>query len=74
MRLLLSIVVAWVLVGLLAMGGCAVVERLTDDAAERAGKAIAEYCKLPAETREQFRGKVAEHAAPHSARIDCAAP
>lgn len=54
------------------VAGRLVVAKLTDGAADQAGKSIAEYCKLPAEARAEFRAKVAARAAPHSARIDCA--
>ena len=63
-----------VLAVLATAASCAQLLALTDSAADRAGKAIAEYCKLPVEARELFRAQVAAHAAPHSARIDCAAP
>jgi hypothetical protein len=66
LRLLLA------LVALATVASCAQIMALTDSAADKAGKAIAEYCKLPAETRAQFRVKVAERAAPHSATINCA--
>ena len=61
-----------VLAVLATVASCAQLLALTDSAAERAGKGIAEYCKLPAESRLQFRELVAKHAAPHAARIDCA--
>jgi hypothetical protein len=63
-----------VLAVLATVASCAQLLALTDSAAERAGRAIAEYCKLPAESRAQFRAMVAERAAPHSAQINCAAP
>lgn len=66
MRALLVVVLA------ASLGACAQLAALTDGAADRAGKAIAEYCQLPEETRIEFRAKVARHAAPHAARITCA--
>ena len=68
LRLLLALVV------LASVASCAQIAALLDSSAEQAGKAIAEYCKLPAESRSLFRAKVAERAAPHSATINCAAP
>jgi uncharacterized protein YceK len=55
-----------------AFAGCATIAKLTDSAAERAGKAIAEYCKLPADQRLQFGALLVKHAAPNSAQINCA--
>jgi len=61
-----------VLAPLPSLASCAQFAALLDSSAEQAGKAIAEYCKLPAESRALFRVKVAERAAPHSAQINCA--
>ena len=70
---LFAAVIAWGVLALAGIGGCAMLEKFTDDAAVQAGKAIKEYCKLPADTRDKFRAKVAERAAPNTATINCVA-
>lgn len=55
-----------------ALTACAALTETSERAARNAGRAIAEYCKLPQESRLQFRGMVNEAAAPHAAAINCA--
>lgn len=61
-----------VLILAVALSSCALLQETGEKAAKNAADAIREYCKLPRETREQFRGMVNENAKPHSAAIACA--
>lgn len=54
-----------------ALTSCALLMETSEKAAKNAGDAIAEYCKLPKETRVQFRELVNKRAAPHVANIAC---